>query len=149
MEGVDTALSKDVGMGGNQMIMTANMQMENRKMKMKNKKKRRRQSKNQLFNFSKTLKKVTFKKKIDSLKKAEEKEMQVREGQSNTEGVENIDQNTQKPKKPKLRNNRDFKFPSEKVSKYLFCVMVLMSSLLAYTGIIVFKILCSVFNFNL
>lgn len=115
MEGVDTALSKDVGMGGNQMIMTANMQMENRKMKMKNKKKRRRQSKNQLFNFSKTLKKVTFKKKIDSLKKAEEKEMQVREGQSNTEGVENIDQNTQKPKKPKLRNNRDFKFPSEKM----------------------------------
>lgn len=125
MEGVETVVRKGMGMGGNQIIMSANIPMENRKMKMKNKKKRRGQNKNQgvkfqlkkqeKFKFNKNIGKMNLHKKMNSFKKVGETET-VGGGQSNTEGEENIDQDTEKTKKPKRRNNRDLKFPSVKVS---------------------------------
>ena len=118
-----TGLKKNVGMGENRINMSTNI--ENKKMKMKNKNKKLGQNKNQCVKFPlKNQEKIYLNKstgknkvqKINSFKKVEKKETVVKP----KIGVENMEEEGQKTKKPKRRNNRNFKFTSEKVSNYSF-----------------------------
>ncbi|KAK8396761.1 hypothetical protein O3P69_005022 [Scylla paramamosain] len=108
-------------MGENQINMSASKQLENKKTNMK-KKKKRAKNKNQIIkvqgknqakvNVCKKNEKTSTIKKVNSLKEAEKNET---EEQSGIDSKENMDQDTQKSRKPVKRNKRNLKPAPEKM----------------------------------